>query len=322
MKGERLAAPPASQSGGEATPTADELAKLERLEAMAAKLHVEIRSKEKQIAQLAAARRSGKDACAARSMNGRIDFRFDSSPPSSPNGPEPASPKSPSAFPTDLANLSANMLSKRSLGYAPKTSARRDDESVTVDSDGTGGKSRSGGVRMRRRGSEPCLSELPELGDSFAQEGWTPHLWSLAPPAQELRATRTGWLVKLSKGGFTANWNRRYFALIGSSVRPERVLEPSTPSTLAPHPALPQPPRARPMRPIPARAAVLRCGRAARVAKALRRARRGRAACDRTGAHRDQCAAPRAHYRSPHRLWAGYARPTRSDARHAAARRG
>ena len=189
MKGERLAGAPASQSGGEAKPTADELAKLERLETMAAKLHVEIRSKEKQIAQLAAARRSGKDACAARSMNGRIDFRFDSSPPSSPNGPEPASPKSPSAFPTDLANLSANMLSKRSLGYAPKTSARRDDESVTVDSDGTGGKSRSGGVRMRRRGSEPCLSELPELGISYAQEGWTPHLWSLTPPA---RASASG----------------------------------------------------------------------------------------------------------------------------------
>jgi len=33
-----------------------------------------------------------------------------------------------------------------------------------------------------------------------------------------LRLLKTGWLRKLSKGGWTSNWNRRYFALAGSTL--------------------------------------------------------------------------------------------------------
>ena len=33
-----------------------------------------------------------------------------------------------------------------------------------------------------------------------------------------LRVYRQGTLTKLSKGGFTANWNRRQFVLIGSTL--------------------------------------------------------------------------------------------------------
>jgi len=33
-----------------------------------------------------------------------------------------------------------------------------------------------------------------------------------------MRVVKQGVLTKLSKGGFTANWNRREFALIGSSL--------------------------------------------------------------------------------------------------------
>ena len=35
---------------------------------------------------------------------------------------------------------------------------------------------------------------------------------------EEPTLARAGWLTKLSKGGFMANWNRRFFALVGSTL--------------------------------------------------------------------------------------------------------
>ena len=48
---------------------------------------------------------------------------------------------------------------------------------------------------------------------------------SYPPPSSDEHAggeeptlARAGWLTKLSKGGFMANWNRRFFALVGSTL--------------------------------------------------------------------------------------------------------
>ena len=47
------------------------------------------------------------------------------------------------------------------------------------------------------------------------------------PRLQEWR----GWLTKHSRGGFTSNWNRRFFVLNGSTLYYSRT-EPSSPSML------------------------------------------------------------------------------------------
>ena len=51
----------------------------------------------------------------------------------------------------------------------------------------------------------------------------------------QLRVSKQGWLTKFSKGGFTANWNRRAFVLIGSSLYYARTHEalPSRPQLFA-----------------------------------------------------------------------------------------
>lgn len=51
----------------------------------------------------------------------------------------------------------------------------------------------------------------------------------------QLRVSKQGWLTKFSKGGFTANWNRRAFVLIGSSLYYARTHEalPSKPQLFA-----------------------------------------------------------------------------------------
>jgi len=68
-----------------------------------------------------------------------------------------------------------------------------------------------------RRPSEPCLSSLP-MGMLDLGSAPNPLGDGEEAAAEGLTLRKLGMLTKLSKGGFTANWNRRGFALLGSSL--------------------------------------------------------------------------------------------------------
>lgn len=72
------------------------------------------------------------------------------------------------------------------------------------------------GARKGQQSMRARLFTAAAIGKAYksAPSGGEDH--SVAPG--DIKVTMQGWLTKLSKGGFTANWNRRYFVLAGSTL--------------------------------------------------------------------------------------------------------
>mmetsp|Transcript_60653 Transcript_60653/g.180419 ORF Transcript_60653/g.180419 Transcript_60653/m.180419 type:complete len:345 (-) Transcript_60653:505-1539(-) len=75
-----------------------------------------------------------------------------------------------------------------------------------------------GGKESAKEGSKDGARDAPPPRASSQKEGRGPYPGGSKRSESALRVYTQGVLTKLSKGGFTANWNRRHFVLIGSTL--------------------------------------------------------------------------------------------------------